>query len=576
MCIRCARSRSARSIRARCGSSAASGCSRYCRPTTAIEPWHSTPYQALPLVYVQNASLEIAWTSVVFERHSIAGDVLVPFITDGLRRVRHQRSARLDDRGAAHRGRRRAVASGSSISVHLGDCLKSLNHEDHEDHEAKHQEAWLRRPMGDIQTDQGESLELQYVPVSEFQRLLQSGADAVAARARLCRAGAHQHALHDRGRMVRPHRHELQLARDHELAVSQRAARSGQGPGRVRRVLLLEGARRAGTLQRADRPRAAAGREAPPAPAPARAARPPARRDAVHPGEHRLARDGDFEGERDGPGQPPERHASAASSCSPATASYRKGSSGNRLGPRPTAASARSSPSSITTRFSRTPGSRPSAISGTLKQSSARSAGTWCAATVMTLAALQRTFRSLDAVKDTPKVIVADTVKGKGVSFMEGPATKSGELYGFHSGAPSEQSYTAGVTELLAAANDLFRDIGLGAVATETRTRNPRREPRQTDNLVAAYERALVQQAEQPSASDGARRRSGQGLRPDGVCRTASLTGSSSAGLPSRTWRRWRREWPVAACCRSCTPSPAFSPPGRTSRFTTSAASARR
>jgi N-acylneuraminate cytidylyltransferase len=41
------------------------------------------PYQALPVVYVQNASLEIAWTSVVFERHSIAGDVLVPFITDG-------------------------------------------------------------------------------------------------------------------------------------------------------------------------------------------------------------------------------------------------------------------------------------------------------------------------------------------------------------------------------------------------------------------------------------------------------------------------------------------------------------
>ena len=25
-------------------------------------PWHSMPYQALPPVYVQNASLEIAWT----------------------------------------------------------------------------------------------------------------------------------------------------------------------------------------------------------------------------------------------------------------------------------------------------------------------------------------------------------------------------------------------------------------------------------------------------------------------------------------------------------------------------------
>ncbi len=47
------------------------------------QPWHSTPYQALPLVYVQNASLEIAWTRVVRERRSIAGDVLVPFLTEG-------------------------------------------------------------------------------------------------------------------------------------------------------------------------------------------------------------------------------------------------------------------------------------------------------------------------------------------------------------------------------------------------------------------------------------------------------------------------------------------------------------
>jgi CMP-N,N'-diacetyllegionaminic acid synthase len=47
------------------------------------QPWHSTPYQALPPVYVQNASLEIAWTRVVFDRHTIAGDVVVPFITEG-------------------------------------------------------------------------------------------------------------------------------------------------------------------------------------------------------------------------------------------------------------------------------------------------------------------------------------------------------------------------------------------------------------------------------------------------------------------------------------------------------------
>jgi len=47
------------------------------------QPWHSTPYQALPAVYVQNASLEMAWTRVILERRTIAGEVIVPFLTEG-------------------------------------------------------------------------------------------------------------------------------------------------------------------------------------------------------------------------------------------------------------------------------------------------------------------------------------------------------------------------------------------------------------------------------------------------------------------------------------------------------------
>ena len=47
------------------------------------QPSHSTPYQALPPVYVQNASLEIAWTRVVFEGRTISGNVLTPFLTEG-------------------------------------------------------------------------------------------------------------------------------------------------------------------------------------------------------------------------------------------------------------------------------------------------------------------------------------------------------------------------------------------------------------------------------------------------------------------------------------------------------------
>jgi transketolase len=49
----------------------------------------------------------------------------------------------------------------------------------------------------------------------------------------------------------------------------------------------------------------------------------------------------------------------------------------------------------------------------------------------------------------TPKVIIADTIKGKGVSFMEGVAIDSDvEMFKFHSGAPSADHYQRAVEEL--------------------------------------------------------------------------------------------------------------------------------
>jgi CMP-N,N'-diacetyllegionaminic acid synthase len=51
------------------------------RSDEAGPPWHSRPYQALPPVYVQNASLEIAWTRTVRDTGTIAGHAVVPFFT---------------------------------------------------------------------------------------------------------------------------------------------------------------------------------------------------------------------------------------------------------------------------------------------------------------------------------------------------------------------------------------------------------------------------------------------------------------------------------------------------------------
>ena len=52
--------------------------------TTAAQPWHSMQYASLPEVHVQNASLEIAWCRVIFEQRTIAGAIVMPFMTEGL------------------------------------------------------------------------------------------------------------------------------------------------------------------------------------------------------------------------------------------------------------------------------------------------------------------------------------------------------------------------------------------------------------------------------------------------------------------------------------------------------------
>jgi len=46
-------------------------------------PWHSSQYPSLPHVYVQDASLEIAWSRIALESRSIAGDLITGFVSQG-------------------------------------------------------------------------------------------------------------------------------------------------------------------------------------------------------------------------------------------------------------------------------------------------------------------------------------------------------------------------------------------------------------------------------------------------------------------------------------------------------------
>lgn len=53
----------------------------FCNGTT---PWHSSQYAALPEIYAQDASLEIAWSRIALETRSIAGEAIIPFVSQGL------------------------------------------------------------------------------------------------------------------------------------------------------------------------------------------------------------------------------------------------------------------------------------------------------------------------------------------------------------------------------------------------------------------------------------------------------------------------------------------------------------
>lgn len=112
------------------------------------------------------------------------------------------------------------------------------------------------------------------------------------------------------------------------------------------------------------------------------------------------------------------------------------------------------------------------------------------------IAAFSETLAKAKLETERPKVIVADTIKGKGVSFMEHTSIDSDvELYKFHSGAPSEDAYVKAAQELIENANGLAQRNGLEAVMLETVIRESAKPLAGAQRLVPAYSDALVEQA---------------------------------------------------------------------------------
>jgi len=91
--------------------------------------------------------------------------------------------------------------------------------------------------------------------------------------------------------------------------------------------------------------------------------------------------------------------------------------------------------------------------------------------------ALRGVFARFRDEHDTPKALVARTIKGRGVSFMEHPAAlaASGGTYPWHAGAPGDEPFELAASELRARIEDGFAARGLDSPETWKASRSRER-----------------------------------------------------------------------------------------------------
>jgi transketolase len=109
-------------------------------------------------------------------------------------------------------------------------------------------------------------------------------------------------------------------------------------------------------------------------------------------------------------------------------------------------------------------------------------------------AVLRDTLAHFATVTDRPKVFIADTIKGKGVSFMEGLACGD-QTYHFHAGAPSLKDYVAATRELIGRVNARLDGLGLPSATLTAAPLPVRIAPKQPEKIVLAYGDELLAMA---------------------------------------------------------------------------------
>ncbi|MBR8828254.1 MAG: transketolase [Gomphosphaeria aponina SAG 52.96 = DSM 107014] len=108
--------------------------------------------------------------------------------------------------------------------------------------------------------------------------------------------------------------------------------------------------------------------------------------------------------------------------------------------------------------------------------------------------AFSQVMAELKTITNQPKIVIADTIKGKGVSFME-KMEENQRLYKFHSGAPDEEIYTKAVRELIATVNNLLAQVGAEKLTLEKVIYTKPQPPARVEKLIPVYSEALLKEA---------------------------------------------------------------------------------
>lgn len=108
---------------------------------------------------------------------------------------------------------------------------------------------------------------------------------------------------------------------------------------------------------------------------------------------------------------------------------------------------------------------------------------------------ISESLNELKNVPDKPKVLIADTLKGAGVSFMT--TLNEDGFYKFHSGAPKYEQYFSAIEEICERINRNLKDQGLEPLSLETRELPIFAENNNLQRLIPAYANELIKIAKE-------------------------------------------------------------------------------